>query len=188
MTLLLLAFGAHIWCDLGPLALSNSTSAELPSAWLTWGRFAALGFAAVVVPVSVPRLYVSPNPNVSSFAPKSSPSSCFVKGSDAPNPEQTAPLISLVFYQFLDPLVWAAYRARKLQYDQLPPLADYDRAAHLKQRSFDQLDPFRLTKQRHLFWGLMYVFRREYYVMAAMITIKSFMDFTGPIGIRYLLK
>ncbi|KAG9104313.1 hypothetical protein FRC07_009818, partial [Ceratobasidium sp. 392] len=129
---------------------------ELSHDWPTWTRLIILGFAAVVVPVCVPRLYVPLDPD--------NPAD--------PSPEQTAPLISLMFYQFFNPLVWAAYRAGKLRYDQLPPLADYDRAAHLKQRGFDQLDPFRLTKQRHLFWGLMYVFRKECYVMVTMIIIK----------------
>ncbi|KAG8779615.1 hypothetical protein FRC12_024033 [Ceratobasidium sp. 428] len=169
-TLLLLTFGGYAYLNFEPLALSATPVDQLTHTWLTWVHLATLGFAAVVVPICVPRLYAPLDPN--------SPI----------NPEQTAPLISLVCYQFLDPLIWTAYRVRKLQFDQLPPLADYDRAAYLKQKSFDQLDPFRSTKQQHLFWGLVQVFRKEYYVMATMTTIKSLMDFTGPIGIRFLLK
>ncbi|KAG8781969.1 hypothetical protein FRC12_021352 [Ceratobasidium sp. 428] len=168
--ILLLAFGGYTYLDLKPLALSATPVDQLTHTSLTWVHLATLGFAAAVVPLCVPRLYAPLDPN--------SPI----------NPEQTAPLISLVSYQFLDSLIWTAYRARKLQFDQLPPLADYDRAAYLKQKSFDQLDPFRSTKQQHLFWGLVHVFRKEYYIMATMTTIKSLMDFTGPIGIRFLLK
>ncbi|KAG8716581.1 hypothetical protein FRC09_015535 [Ceratobasidium sp. 395] len=167
-TLLLLAFSGYTYLSLKPLALSATPVDQLTYTWLTWVHLVTLGFAAVVVPLCVPRLYTPLDPN------------------SPVNPEQTAPLISLVSYQFLDPLIWTAYRVRKLQFDQLPPLADYDRAAYLKQKSFDQLDPFRSTKQQHLFWGLVQVFRKEYYVMATMTTIKSLMDFTGPIGIRFL--
>ncbi|KAH7340934.1 hypothetical protein B0J17DRAFT_716110 [Rhizoctonia solani] len=107
---------------------------------------------------------------------------------DTPNPEQTASLISLMLFSFLDPLIWAAYRAPKLEYDQLPHLADYDRASYLKQRSFDHLDPLRRTKRRYFFWGLMAVFRREYIIMTIMLVIKALMEFAGPVGIKYILQ
>jgi hypothetical protein len=77
-----------------------------------------------------------------------------------------------MLYNFLDHIVWAAYRSPKLEYEQLPPLADYDRASYLKQRSFDELDPLRRAKQRHLFWGLIVVFWKEYCIMAAMLVIR----------------
>jgi hypothetical protein len=67
--------------------------------------------------------------------------------------------------------VWTAYRAPKLEYEQLPPLADYDRASHLKERSFDKLDPLRQEKRRYFFWGLMAVFWREYVVMCITVAI-----------------
>ncbi|CAE6479744.1 unnamed protein product [Rhizoctonia solani] len=108
--------------------------------------------------------------------------------SAVPNPEQTASVISLVLYNFLDPIVWAAYRSPKLEYEQLPPLADYDRASHLRDRGFDKLDPVRRSKQRHLFWGLMEVFWKEYCIMAVLITVKALMEFAGPVGIKYLLE
>lgn len=77
-----------------------------------------------------------------------------------------------MLYTFLDPIVWAAYHAPKLEYDQLPPLPDYDRASYLRQRSFDKLDPLGRVKQRHLFWGLLEVFWKEYCVMGLMLVIK----------------
>ncbi|KAG9103574.1 hypothetical protein FRC06_009826 [Ceratobasidium sp. 370] len=175
VTLLLIALGVYAWRDLMPLATFSLHPADAAGGWLTWTRIGILSVTAVVVPLCIPRPYVPLDPR--------NPSS-------EPNPEQTTPLINLLLYNFLDPLIWTAYRSPKLEYEQLPPLADYDRAAYLKQRSFDQLDPLRrgVKKQRHLFWGLMEVFRREYCIMAVMITIKAVMEFAGPVGIRFLLK
>ncbi|KAJ1309716.1 hypothetical protein OPQ81_006481 [Rhizoctonia solani] len=67
-------------------------------------------------------------------------------------------------------------------------MADYDRASHLRERGFDKLDPLRRTKQRHLFWGLMEVFWKEYCIMAVMLTIKALTEFAGPVGIKFLLE
>ncbi|KAG8697036.1 hypothetical protein FRC09_008111, partial [Ceratobasidium sp. 395] len=175
VTLLLVALGVYAWRDIMPLATFPLHPADAAGGWLTWTRIGVLSFAAVVVPLCIPRLYIPIDPK--------NPSS-------EPNLEQTTPLITFMLFSFLDPLVWAAYRAPKLEYEQLPPLADYDRASYLKQRSFDKLDPLRraVKKQRHLFWGLMDVFRWEYFVMSVTITIKAVMEFAAPVGIRFLLK
>lgn len=84
-----------------------------------------------------------------------------------------------MLYTFLDPIVWAGYRAPKLEYEQLPPLPDYDHASYLRQRSFDKLDPFRRVKQRHLFWGLMEVFWREYLIMGLSTVVKVSLGTSG---------
>ncbi|CCO27945.1 hypothetical protein BN14_01935 [Rhizoctonia solani AG-1 IB] len=173
IVLLLIAMGVYIWRDLVPLAIHGRHPADAAGGWLTWSRIGVLIFASLIVPLCIPRTYVPLDPK---------------KPSATPNPEQTASLISLLLYNFLDPLVWAAYRVPKLEYEQLPPLADYDRASYLRHRGFDKLDPLRRTKQRHLFWGLMEVFWREYCIMAVMITIKAIMEFAGPVGIKYLLE
>ena len=38
--------------------------------------------------------------------------------------------------QFLDDIIWKGYRAAHLEWDKLPPLADYDYARNLKAASF----------------------------------------------------
>ncbi|KAG8764714.1 hypothetical protein FRC12_007931 [Ceratobasidium sp. 428] len=172
VVLLLVAFGVFAWRDLLPFATFSLHPADSAGGWLTWTRIGILGFVAIVVPLCIPRLYVPLHSN----------------SSGTPNPEQTAPLVSLILYTFMDSLVWTAYRAPKLEYEQLPPLADYDQATYLKQQNFAQLDPFESPKKRHLFWSLMYIFRKEYCVMAVMIVIKALMEFAGPLGIRFLLK
>ncbi|ELU44867.1 ATP-binding cassette transporter [Rhizoctonia solani AG-1 IA] len=149
VVLLLIAFAVYVWRDLVPFATYELHPADAAGGWLTWTRIGVLGFASVVIPLFIPRIYVDLRQNPS----------------ESPNPEQTASLISLLLYQFMDPLVWTAYRVPKLEYEQLPPLADYDRASHLKERSFSKLDPLRQTKRRYFFWGLMAVFWREYIMM-----------------------
>ena len=41
-----------------------------------------------------------------------------------------------MFYTFLDPTIWKAYRVPHLSYDELPSLCDNDDAAALKKRSY----------------------------------------------------
>ncbi|KAJ1309694.1 hypothetical protein OPQ81_006459 [Rhizoctonia solani] len=171
--LLLVAFVIYAWRDLLPLATYDLRPADSAGGWLTWSRIGVLTFAAVVIPLFIPRIYIPIDPR---------------NPSDITNPEQTASLASLMLFNFLDSLVWTAYRTPKLEYDQLPPLADYDRASHLKQRSFDELDPLRRTKRQYLFWGLLVVFRREYIIMAITLAIKALMEFAGPVGIKYILQ
>ncbi|CAE6498063.1 unnamed protein product, partial [Rhizoctonia solani] len=173
VVLLLVAFVVYAWRDLIPFATYDLHPADSAGGWLTWSRIGVLAFASVVVPLCMPRLYIPIDPK---------------NPSDALNPEQTASLISLMLFNFVDPLVWAAYRAPKLEFEQLPPLADYDRASYLKQRSFDHLDPLKLTKRRYFFWGLVAVFQREYIIMGVMLTIKALMEFAGPVGIKYILQ
>ncbi|QRW00073.1 ABC transporter transmembrane region [Ceratobasidium sp. AG-Ba] len=171
--LLLVAMGVYAWRDLIPFATFSLRPLDAAGGWLTWSRIGVLAFGAVIVPLCIPQPYVPIDP----------------KNPTTPNPEQTASLANFVLFTFLDPLVWTAYRGPKLDYEQLPPLADYDRATYLKQRSFGELDPLRraMKKQRHVFWGLMAVFGKEYFIMAVTITIRALMEFAAPVGIRYLL-
>jgi hypothetical protein len=53
-----------------------------------------------------------------------------------PNSEQTASILSMVTYSFLDSIVLLAYRVPHLAHDQLPALTDYDYAHNLKSKSF----------------------------------------------------
>ena len=56
--------------------------------------------------------------------------------SEKVNAEQTASILSMCFYTFLDGIIWKAYQVPHLPYEELPPLADYDRTKHLVKRSF----------------------------------------------------
>ncbi|KAF8758431.1 P-loop containing nucleoside triphosphate hydrolase protein [Rhizoctonia solani] len=93
--------------------------------------------------------------------------------SESPNPEQTASPHLFVTIPVYGPAGVDRIPCAKLEYEQLPPLADYDRASHLKERSFSKLDPLRQTKRRYFFWGLM---------------AQGLMEFAGPVGINYILR
>ncbi|QRW21003.1 hypothetical protein RhiXN_05992 [Rhizoctonia solani] len=132
VVLLLVAFGVQAWNYLVPFALSNKDPNKLLYGWPIWTHISLLGLAAVVIPLCVPRLYIPLDP----------------KNPSPPNPEQTASLISLMTYTYLNPIIFAAYRAPKLEYDQLPPLADYDHAAVLRQRGLDAIDPMNTERNK----------------------------------------
>ena len=63
------------------------------------------------------------------------------------NPEQTASIFSLMTYYFTEGLIFKARKTLHLGYEELPVLADYDRADTLKTRSF-QVRFFFITSAR----------------------------------------
>ncbi|KAH9016830.1 hypothetical protein EDB85DRAFT_700652 [Lactarius pseudohatsudake] len=94
----------------------------------------------------------------------------------------------MMLYTFLDPIVFLAYRVPHLSHDMLPPLADYDYTRNLVKRSFKHLDTFSGGPKRHIFWGFMAVFRREYIQLAIFIVIKVFSTLMAPVGMNQLLR
>ncbi|KAK0465231.1 uncharacterized protein EV420DRAFT_1637381 [Desarmillaria tabescens] len=168
---LLVTFGVYFYRDLFPL-LTYTLSMQDPKSCILWAKIALLGVTAVLVPLVIPRAYIP----VDAKNPM-----------PLPSPEQTAPLISLMLHSYLDPLVLKAYRIPHLPFDQLPPLSDYDTSQVLKARSFPHLDVFSGAKKRHIFFGLMRVFRWDYTVLALMILVHVCGTFAGPIGINRLL-
>ncbi|KAG8713050.1 hypothetical protein FRC11_013442, partial [Ceratobasidium sp. 423] len=161
--LLFIAFVALTWRDLFLLATYQDHPADLIGGRLPWARAAVVSFAALLVPLCTPK-----------------PSRQGSQKPGAPNPEETASVISLVLYDFMSPLIWTAYQSAKLNYDQLPPLAHYDRAEFLRQRSFPKLDPLS-QPGRYLYWGVVDVFWKEYCVMGGMIIIKVLAELAGPL-------
>ncbi|KAH9912641.1 uncharacterized protein B0H18DRAFT_889646 [Fomitopsis serialis] len=170
---LVLAFTwvVFVYRDIWPLATYTLQPIDGAEGALLWGMFALLTVAGVVVPLLVPRQYTPADP----------------KNAWKPIPEQTASLLSMMLFLWLDPTVFEAYKVPHLPIEKLPPLADYDSAKHLVKRSFKRLDPFQVTKQRHMFFGLMAVFRTEYIVLAITLTIQVVTSFASPLGIRNLL-
>ncbi|KZT60636.1 hypothetical protein CALCODRAFT_492173 [Calocera cornea HHB12733] len=174
--LLFLQFLVFFWRNVLPLTTFTGAPADGTLPWLLWtrGSFAALvGFA---LPALVPRLYVPLDP--ANPAPH-------------PAPEQTASIFSFMFFLFLEPIVFAAWRVPQLPYERLPPLPDTDWSDNLRDRAMDALDPLRRRDAgkpaRHLFWGLMSVFRYEYAAMAGYLVMEVLCRFLGPIGINRLL-
>ncbi|KIJ42676.1 hypothetical protein M422DRAFT_254113 [Sphaerobolus stellatus SS14] len=88
------------------------------------------------------------------------------------NPELTASWLSLIFYTFLDPIIFAGAKVSHLTPEELPPLSDTDWSGNLKNR---QLDTFQGAKKHHIFFPLMHpkVFGKEYIVLGVTLTVQA---------------
>ncbi|KZO93694.1 ATP-binding cassette transporter [Calocera viscosa TUFC12733] len=176
IVLLTVLFCVYGWRNFLPLTTFTGVPADAGIDWLLWTRASLITLVGVLVPLLTPRLYRPVDPSDPALEV---------------NPEQTAAPLLFAFWTFLDPVIFAAYRQPKLPYEQLPPLADYDWSRHLAKRSFDKLEPLsrreRGNKDRHIFFGLMEVFRWDYIRMATLMSIRVFAGFLGPIGINKLL-
>ncbi|KAJ7646982.1 P-loop containing nucleoside triphosphate hydrolase protein [Roridomyces roridus] len=171
-TILLFVFGVYFYRDILPLATYNLHPKDLSEGPILWAKISVLFIAGVAIPLLVPRKYTPLDPK---------------NPMPEPNPEQTASILSLVLYFFLDKIVFLAYRIPHLKLDQLPPLADYDYAQYLKTTSFRYLDAF-AGKKRHVFFGIIWVYRWRILVMALMCTIMALAPFLSPIGLNRLLS
>ncbi|KAJ7785923.1 hypothetical protein B0H16DRAFT_1657372 [Mycena metata] len=171
-TVLLLTTAVYVYRDVFPLVTYRLVPQDLAEGWIIWAKAIALIVATVIIPLFIPRLYVPVDPK---------------NPMPVPNPEQTASLISTMFYFFLDPIIFLGYRLPHLSADQLPPLADYDYTANLKERNFKHLE-VSVSNKRHLFFGLIWTFRIEYLSMAATIIVMASSNFISPISINRLLN
>ncbi|KAJ3564973.1 hypothetical protein NP233_g7938 [Leucocoprinus birnbaumii] len=168
----LASFAAYAYRDIYPLATFTHVPKDDPADPLVWITILLLFLSGLVIPLTIPREYVPFNS----------------KERMEPNPEQTASIFSMMTYSFLNPIVFLAYRLPHLSYSHLPPLADCDHTHNLRFASFKRLDLFSGAPHRHIFWGLMKVFRFEYIAMGTLIGLNVFASFVSPISINFLLK
>ncbi|VDB85429.1 unnamed protein product [Peniophora sp. CBMAI 1063] len=139
---------------------------------LLWIKLALFALAGVIIPLTIPRRYIpldSENP------------------AEEPSAEQTCSLLSLLTYSFLDRIIYATYSNPQQASKAVPSLADYDRTAHLVDRSFKHLDVFSGARQQHVFFALLRVFRRESLLIAGMMVIRACTTLFAPLGINRLL-
>ncbi|RPD81341.1 multidrug resistance-associated ABC transporter [Lentinus tigrinus ALCF2SS1-7] len=170
---LLFVFGVYAYRDIWPLGTFTLKPVDASEGSLLWIKIGILTFAAVVVPLVIPRQYIPLDPK---------------EPAPEVNPEQTASILSIAVYTFLDGIIWKAYKVPHLPLEELPPLADYDYAKNLVKRAFRHLDPFQVNKKRHIFWGLMTVFIKEYIVLALCLILRTVATFASPVGIYQLLQ
>ncbi|KAI9429867.1 hypothetical protein H4582DRAFT_1861141 [Lactarius indigo] len=172
-SLLLGTFSVYAYRDIWPLLTFTLSPVDASEGPLLWVRIGLLAFAAIVIPLLIPYQYIPVDPK---------------DPLQVINPEQTASLLSMMLYTFLDPIVFLAYRVPHLSHDMLPPLTDYDYTKNLVQRRFKHLDTFTGGPKRHIFWGFMVVFRREYVQLAIFVIIKVFSTLMAPFGMNRLLR
>ncbi|KDR83062.1 hypothetical protein GALMADRAFT_57261 [Galerina marginata CBS 339.88] len=169
---LLTLFGVFAYRDVWPLATYTEVPVDGCEGRILWFKISILTFIAFVVPLFVPRQYVPidhENPM------------------EIPNPEQTASIFSLIFFGYLDPVIFEAYRVPHLSHTRLPPLADYDYAKHLTEKAFPHLDTLRGAKRRHLFFGILRTFPREFLGMSTIIVLQAVSNFASPIALNRIL-
>ncbi|KAJ3743110.1 P-loop containing nucleoside triphosphate hydrolase protein [Lentinula detonsa] len=112
--------------DLFPLATLTKAPLDLCKGWALWSEIVILSVVAILVPVLTPREYIPVD---------------FKHPMPKPNPEQTASILSLGMFFFLDPVVFEAYGVSHLPYERLPPLADVDSIKNIKTAQFRHVDP-----------------------------------------------
>ncbi|KAJ7743656.1 hypothetical protein B0H16DRAFT_1693477 [Mycena metata] len=168
--LLLCTFGVYFYRDIFPLATYRLTPLDLAEGRLLWAKIIVLFTVSGAIPLLVPRQYIPVDP----------------KNPKPPPPEQTAPILSLVLYFFLDPIIFLAYRIPHLKFEQLPPLADIDHAENLKTRAFPYLDVIS-GRRRHIFFGFVWMNRWIILGMSLAICVEAVAVFLSPIGLNRLL-
>ncbi|KAJ8473273.1 hypothetical protein ONZ51_g7973 [Trametes cubensis] len=117
---LAIAWGVYMYRDIWPLATIDLAPEDAPEGAVMWIKLGFLSLSGVIVPLLSPRRYVPIDP----------------KAPTEPPPEQTACILSRLFYVYMEPLIWLAWKSPRLTYDVLPPLADYDHLKNLVRRAF----------------------------------------------------
>ncbi|KAL0059597.1 hypothetical protein AAF712_013648 [Marasmius tenuissimus] len=177
--LLLVTLLVYAYRDLFPLATYTLKPQDGTEGIILWWKIGIVAVASAL-PLVMTRQYTPIDPD---------------NPSDEPNPEQTASPLSMLFFFFMDPVVFAASRVSHLPADQLPPLADYDAASHLREKirehvpSFNPANQTRTgSKPRHIFWSLLKLVRADYLGMITTAAINSLAKFIVPVSLNQLLK
>lgn len=173
VVVLLALFSVYAHRDLYPLLTFTEEPRDSQEGRLLWAKLVILTMTSIVLPVMCPTQYIPVDPKYPS---------------EFPHPEQTTSWLSFSLYTWLDPIVFKAQRVTHLARNQLPPLADYDYARNLRKQSFPHLDPFVGGGKRHLFFGLMRVFRTEYTIMTFLVVLRVISTLAAPVSINKLLE
>ncbi|KAF9476113.1 multidrug resistance-associated ABC transporter [Pholiota conissans] len=170
---LLSTLTVYLYRDIWPLATYDEQPEDTEEGSVLMVKIVILAFIGVVIPLVIPRRYTPVDPK---------------DPMPAPNPEQTASVLSLMTFTFLDPVVFLGYKVPHLSFEQLPPLADYDSAKYLMEKAFPHIDLFAGARPRHLFFRLMRVFIKQYTVLFLTVFFYSLGGFVSPIGIYKVLN
>lgn len=128
----------YAYRDLWPLFTYSLKPLDSAEGFLVWVRLVLLTVGAIIIPLTRPRIYVPFDPlvRVFSFAMRSTDSVIMKTPLNEPSPEQTASILSRLFYFYATPVVIAATRKSHLTLDELPPLSDFYQVKNLERRGF----------------------------------------------------
>ncbi|CED83676.1 Multidrug resistance-associated protein/mitoxantrone resistance protein, ABC superfamily [Phaffia rhodozyma] len=173
--LLIVAFGVFAVRDIWPMLTFTVDSKDNLSA-LMWIRLATIALLAIFAPIFTPRTFIPLSP--------SNPT--------PPTPEQTSSIFSVLFFVFLDPIIFKTWKLPSLPYEDLPRLADIDQAQHLRDQMMHLLDPKskhpRATKgYRHLGWRILRAWWKEAIYCVLLAIAFTVLEFASPLGVNRLL-
>ncbi|KAJ7460660.1 hypothetical protein FB451DRAFT_1353280 [Mycena latifolia] len=170
---LFVTFCVYLYRDVFPLATFTWVPEDRGEGSVLWVKIALLFVTAVVVPLLSPRQYIPIDP---------------LNPMKVPNPEQTASILSIVLFSFLDHLVFSAYRNSHLKEEDLDPLCDSDSAEYLKEKSFARLDAFSGSKKGHIAFGFLYIFRWEFFMLGGLQLLRVLATVSSPVAMNRLLQ
>ncbi|KAF8307170.1 hypothetical protein DL93DRAFT_2171840 [Clavulina sp. PMI_390] len=170
--ILLSAVMVFSYRDVWPLATFNQLPADAHLGWIGTARVVLVWWAGVIVPFSLPGIYTPVDP----------------KNPTTPNQEQLSSLWSNLVFGFVDPLVWTGFKHAHLPYEKLPPLADDDHSAYIREKSFHLLDPLRRKSRSHIGWALLGFYRRYAGIMVTIVSVQCLMHFLPAIIVFNLLQ
>ena len=124
--ILLAVWSIYAYRDILPLAIYGRSPEDEGEGNILWAKIGVLTFAAIVLPIISPR-HPPPPEN-----PEDTPATEQAETTENTlGPEQTASVLSLVTYSWLDPLIREAQKRPNLPVDEMPPLAEYNRIGYL---------------------------------------------------------
>ncbi|KZV72448.1 P-loop containing nucleoside triphosphate hydrolase protein [Peniophora sp. CONT] len=174
LTLLLcLALIPYAYRDVWPLFTLTQTPVDLGEGRIMWWKIALLAVTGVILPLFAPRRHIPIQ----------------MKGvASASTPEQTASIFSLWTYSFIDQVVALPRQNSAVTAGMLPSLADYDHTEVLAHKGIQNLDIFVGAPHRHVFFGIMRTFGREYITVFGLLALRMVAVFFAPLGINGLLR
>lgn len=161
--------------DIFPMATFTISPADNLNT-ITWARLGLLTFVALAPPLFTPRAYIPLDPS----------------GKGSPTPEQTTSVAALIFFTFLDPFIFFAWKRPAVPFDELPPLGDIDMAQYLRHNLLHQLDPLSKDPRapkgyRHLGWRIILCWKWEFLLCTVLSGIYTCLEFVAPFAVNRLL-
>ncbi|KAJ3557433.1 hypothetical protein NM688_g1472 [Phlebia brevispora] len=168
---LLSAWFIYAYRDLWPLASYSLEPLDAAEGPILWVKTTLLTLSAVMLPLVTPREYIPYDP---------------MNPMEEEDPEQTASILSKLFFFYMEPIVFKASRTSHLSLDQFPPLADIDLMKNLETRYFKYVDPL-IAPKRHLFWNLLYIFLWQHIFSVFLLLLLVLANLIGPYAMNRLL-
>ncbi|KAF9078002.1 hypothetical protein BDP27DRAFT_1207896 [Rhodocollybia butyracea] len=154
---------------------------------LLWAKIVVLFLTSVVIPLVSPRVWIPVNlSEITADANKLETKLTYL----TPNPEQLASPFSLLLFNFLNNVVWKAYRVEHLPAKELPHLADIDHVGWVKQKWFSTLERYSSASDhaQTMTWTLAWMFRWIWIELAVVMLGLVVGNLGSPVAINRLLS